>query len=514
MPGAQGLRALLALAVLTASQAPAEVKLAPPFTDGMVLQQGMRVPVWGTANPDDHIVVTMCGQRGHATVNASGRWMAHVGPLPVGGPYELTVRGQETVVLKDVLVGEVWVCSGQSNMQMAVVSCNNAEAEMAAADYPQIRLFGVPNVTSATPLTEVKAQWVPCTPETVKWFSGVGYFFGRDLHKALSVPIGLIGTSWGGTAAEAWTSRRKLETDADFQPILERWDKWVANYPVSIETYNTETTPEWEKKVAEAKAAGQPEPAKPYPPAGPADPNRPANLFNAMISPLVPYGIRGAIWYQGESNAGRAYQYRKLLPAMIADWRERWGQGSFAFGIVSLANFLPQSDKPGESSWGELREAQMMTAAQPHNGLAIAIDVGDAADIHPRNKQDVGGRLSLWARAQVYDEDIPYSGPWYQNMKVEGGKIRLSFGHTDGGLVAKDGALKGFAIAGEDRKWVWGDAVIDGDTVVVSSAQVAAPVAVRYAWAENPACNLYNSVGLPAVPFRTDDWPGITADSK
>lgn len=233
-----------------------------------------------------------------------------------------------------------------------------------------------------------------------------------------------------------------------------------------------------------------------------------------MICPLIPYGIRGAIWYQGESNAGRAYQYRELLPAMIADWRERWDQGNFPFGIVSLANFLPQPQQPGESSWGELREAQMMTAMQPHNGLALAIDIGDAADIHPRNKQDVGARLALWARATVYDEDIAYSGPWYKAMEVEGSRIRLRFEHTDGGLVARGGTLKGFAIAGEDGRWVWAEAAIDGGTVVVSSPQVAHPVAVRYAWAENPDCNLYNGAGLPAVPFRTDDWPGITANSK
>ncbi len=516
MPGLWHLpTALAALAVLVfTSVAAADVRLASPFTDNMVLQQGMKVPIWGMADPDDHIVVTMCGQRGHASVNAWGQWRAHIGPLPVGGPYELTVQGRQTVTLRNVLVGEVWVCSGQSNMQMALTACDNAEAEIAAADYPRIRLLGVPNVTSATPLSEFQGQWVPCTPETARWFTGAGYFFGRDLHKALGVPVGLIGTSWGGTAAEAWTSRGKLESQTNLHPILERWDKWVADYPVNIQKYNSETVPEWEKKVAEAKSAGQAEPAKPWAPPGPDDPNRPANLFNAMINPLIPYGVRGAIWYQGESNAGRAYQYRELLPAMIADWRERWGQDSFAFGIVSLANYLPQSEQPTESSWGELREAQMMTATQPGNGLAVTIDIGDAIDIHPRNKQEVGGRLALWARARVYDEDLPYSGPWYKSMAVEGGKIRLSFDHTDGGLVAKDGALKGFAIAGEDRKWVWAEAVIDGDTVVVSSPQVAAPVAMRYAWAENPPCNLYNGAGLPAVPFRTDDWPGITANSQ
>jgi len=331
----------------------------------------------------------------------------------------------------------------------------------------------------------------------------------------LNVPIGLIDTSYGGTPAEAWTRRKILESDSDFKPILDDYAQLEKNYPETKKKYD-QAVAGWEKEIAKAKAEGNEPPQKPWEPTKPGSAGTPTVLYNAMISPLIPYSIAGAIWYQGEANAGRAYSYRKLLPAMIKNWRTDWGQGDFPFLIVQLANYTPVQPEPGESDWAELREAQLMTLSTPNTGLAVTIDIGDAVDIHPRNKQDVAMRLALWALAKTYGrKDIVYSGPLYNSMNVAGNAIVLNFNNIGGGLVAKSNEpLKGFAIAGEDHKFVWADANIVGDTVVVSSQKVPNPVAVRYAWANNPVCNLYNKEGLPASPFRTDDWPGVTAVKK
>jgi sialate O-acetylesterase len=342
----------------------------------------------------------------------------------------------------------------------------------------------------------------------------VAYFFGRELHKNLGVPIGLIHTSWGGTPAEAWTRRGVLKADPDFKPILQRYDEAVAKYPQAKQEHERKLE-EWKQAVEKAKTEGTRAPGRPGEPLGPGHPHSPSGLYNAMISPLLPYGIAGAIWYQGESNAGRAYQYRKLLPAMIKNWRDDWGLGDFSFIFVQLANFMAVKPEPGDSSWAELREAQSMTLALPNTGMAVIIDIGEANDIHPKNKQDVGKRLALWALANTYKQALEYSGPVYKSSKTEGNRIILTFDDVGGGLMAApEPPLKGFAIAGADHKFVWADAAIEGNTVVVSSDTVSEPVAVRYAWADNPVCNLYNKEGLPASPFRTDDWPGVTADSK
>jgi sialate O-acetylesterase len=356
-------------------------------------------------------------------------------------------------------------------MQWTVANSNNAEKEIAAADYPNIRLFAVPLVSVPEPKKDVAARWTPCTPETVAPFSAVAYYFGRKLHEELDVPVGLIRTCWGGSACEAWVEKAVLESDERYQAILDRVEK--------------------------------------------ANPQHKAyHLYNGMIAPLIPYGIRGAIWYQGESNAGRAYQYRTLFPTMIENWRANWGEGDFPFYFVQLANFRQRKDEPDESAWAELREAQSLTLSLPNTGQAVTIDIGEADDIHPRNKQDVGRRLARWALAKDYGKDIVYSGPAYRSMKRVGNKIVLQFDHVGGGLIAKGDTLEGFAIAGEDRQFVWADATIEGDTVVVSSPSVEEPVAVRYGWADNPAANLYNQAGLPASPFRTDSWPGITASKQ
>ena len=501
----------------------ANVKVPAIFSDHMVLQQQMPVPVWGTASPGEEVTVTFRDQKQTATADNSGKWQLKLKELEVGEPGELKVEGKNSVAFHDVLVGEVWVCSGQSNMEMGIGQVKDAQQEIASADYPKIRLFTVPKHVSVRPMNDIAppprapsdGHWLVCSPQTVAaggWggFSAVAYFFGRDLHKQKNVPVGLIHTSWGGTPAESWLPVSYLKDDSDFAPITERWAKQLGEFDQKLKDVSQKIE-SWQGSGAKLEDA--PDATLPQDPR--TNPWWPSGLYNAMIHPIVPFAIRGATWYQGESNAGRAYQYRKLLPAMIKSWRDSWNEGEFPFLIVSLANFTPVAQQPGDSDWAELREAQAMTAAQPHNAQALAIDIGDANDIHPKDKQTVGARLALAARAIAYGEQIEFSGPWYDSMKIEGDTVRINFKHVDGGLMAKDGeTVKGFAIAGEDHKWHWADAKIDGSSVIVHSDQVQHPAAVRYAWANNPTCNLYNKDGLPAVPFRTDDWKGVTADVK
>jgi len=494
----------------------ADVRLPAVIGDNMVLQRGEKVSIWGWANPGEEVTagVSWSRMKWAVTADEKGEWLFKMDSPKTGGPYKMTISGKNVINLDNIMSGEVWVCSGQSNMAMQVQSSNSATEEIAAAEYPNIRLFTVTRKVAQKPLKDCQGSWASCSPETVPGFSAAAYFFGRELHKRLNVPIGLIHTSWGGTPAEAWTRRDILEADADFQPILARNAEKLANFPRAKEEYPKKLE-NWKQAVEKAKAQGKNAPRRPRAPLGPDDPHSPAGLYNGMIAPLIPYGIQGAIWYQGESNASRAYQYRKLFRTMIMNWRKDWGQGNFQFLFVQLANFMETKPEPGDSAWAELREAQTMTLSLRNTGMATIIDIGEANNIHPKNKQDVGKRLALWALARTYEKDIVYSGPLYKSMKVEGGKIRLSFDQAGGGLVARGGeALKGFAIAGADRKFVWADAKIDGNTVVVSSDDVANPVAVRYAWADNPVCNLYNKENLPASPFRTDDWPGLTVDAR
>jgi sialate O-acetylesterase len=501
--------------VLSTGLVCADVRLPAVIGDGMVLQRDIETHIWGWAAAGEEITVRIAGREVSVSADEEGRWKVSLAPMAAGGPHEMTVAGANTITLGNIMVGEVWVCSGQSNMQMAVRSCYDAEKEIAAADYPDIRLFSVGLKTSPTPLEDVAGKWAPCSPETVPGFSATAYFFGRHLHQQLGVPVGLINTSWGGTPAEAWTSGQALEADPEFAPLLARWEQILADYPAAKRKYDEETVPAWEKAAEQAKAEGKEAPRKPNPPADAASPHRPANLYNAMIHPLIDFAIRGAIWYQGESNAGRAYQYRRLFPAMILDWRRRWGQGDFPFLFVQLANYMARKPDPSESAWAELREAQLRTLTFPNTGQAVIIDIGDATDIHPKNKQDVGKRLALWALNETYGRDVPRSGPLYGSLTVEGNRARVHFTDTDGGLKTPDGsAVTGFAIAGEDRKFVWAEAVIEGDTVVVSSSLVPRPIAVRYAWADNPECNLYSGADLPASPFRSDDWRGVTINNK
>jgi sialate O-acetylesterase len=494
----------------------ADIKLPAIIGDNMVLQQGEKVAIWGWADPGEEVMVGVSwrSMKWAVTADEDGKWSFKMASPKVGGPYKMTLTGKNSITIKNILVGEVWVASGQSNMQFAVRQANNAEQEIAEANYPKIRLFYVKRTVADEPQSDCEGSWVECSPETVPGFSAVAYFFGRDLYKELDVPVGLIHTSWGGTPAEAWTRRGVLEAMPECAPILKRYADAVENYPKAMEEYEQKLA-EWKEAAEKAKADGTNPPRRPREPFGPGHPHTPSGLYNAMIAPLIPYGIAGAIWYQGESNAGRAYQYRTLFPAMIKNWRKDWGLGQFPFLFVQLANFMQTKPEPGDSAWAELREAQLMTLSLPNTGMAVIIDIGEADNIHPKNKQDVGKRLALWALAKTYGKKLVYSGPIYKSMKVDGNSIVLSFDHVGGGLVAKGGEeLKGFAIAGADKKFVWADAKIEGDTVVVSSEKVAEPVAVRYAWADNPVCNLYNKEDLPASPFRTDDWPGVTVNNK
>jgi len=500
--------------ILNALGLRAEVKLPSLISDGLVLQQGMKVNIWGTADPGERVTVTLGDQQVSSVAESDGRWKVKLGPLSAGGPFTMTITGKNTLTLHDVLIGEVWVCSGQSNMEMPVGTnpqgwssgVANYQEEIARAYYPRLRMFTVQKAVAGRPQREVKGYWAAAQPQTVGEFSAVGYFFARELLGALNVPIGMIHSSWGGTPAESWTSRETLESDPEFKSILDAGAKLLSPYPKVFEDFDQQVA-KWRQDSDRAESEGAPIPSAPTVPDDPRrNPWRPAGLFNAMLMPLTSYAIRGAIWYQGESNAGRAAQYRKLFPAMIRDWRRAWDEGDFPFLFVQLANWgIHQT----QSNWPELREAQLKTLSLPKTGMAVTIDIGDGSDIHPRNKQEVGYRLALAAQAIAYGRDAIYSGPLYDSMAVEGEKIRLRFQYIHGGLVAKNssgGRLSGFEVAGDDRQFVSAEARIDGDTVVVRNERVPHPVAVRYAWSMNPQCNLFNRAGLPASPFRTDDW--------
>ncbi len=512
----------LFLGLTLAGTASADVRLPNVFGDHMVLQRHKAIPIWGYADPGELVSVTLNGHERRTVAADDGKWRVDLPAMDAGGPHRVTVKGNNFVVFDDVLIGEVWVCSGQSNMDWRVHQSNNPEAEIAAANYPQIRSFRAERVVALEPQDDVPGAWTVCSPETVGQYTAVGYYFVRELHKELGVPFGMLHTAWGGTPAEAWTTRETLATDPMLQPIVEKWDRIRESYPERKKKYEEEIA-EWKKKAEAAKADGKDVPAKPKPPLDASKhPHYSGGLYNAMIHPLVPYAIRGAIWYQGESNAPRAYQYRTLFPAMIQDWREAWGQGSFPFLFVQLANWQARKPEPGGSYWAELREAQLRTLAWPNTGMAVIIDIGEANDIHPRNKQDVGKRLALAALHKAYGRELVYSSPLYRSHEIKDGKVILTFEHVGEGLkvktgdaLASDGKLEGFAIAGEDKQFVWADAeILEPNKVAVSSSKVSDPVAVRYAWADNPACNLYNSAALPASPFRTDDWPGDTVDNR
>lgn len=512
--------------LVSAPLLPAEVKPNPLFSEGAVLQRGQPVPVWGTARAGEKVSVEFDGQKLETTAADDGSWKVMLQPLKEGPPRTMTLRGDNMVTLRDLLVGEVWICSGQSNMAWQFNRIDNAREEGPKADYPRIRMFTVPKKTSARPLSEASGRWVACSPATVGDFSAVGYFFARDLHKKLRVPVGMIHTSWGGTPAEAWTSLEGFAGHPELDAYAASASRRLTGYEENLATHAEKekayqeknrqweatvgaayqkSLGEWNRNNALAKKAGTPPPAKPAPsaprPKAPPHPDGasgdPAALFNAMVAPVIPYGIKGAIWYQGESNAKKARQYRTLFPALIADWRKRWGLGDFPFYFVQIA---PHNTQPPE-----IREAQFLTLSKVKNtAMAVITDHGNANNIHPLRKEPVGQRLALAARALTYGENIEYSGPLYESMERDKDRIVLRFSHVGKGLVAKGGDLKGFTIAGEDGRFVPARAEIRGSTVVVSAEGVTAPKAARYGWAAVPDVNLFNKEGLPASPFRTD----------
>jgi sialate O-acetylesterase len=490
----------------------AEVRLPHVIGNDMVLQRDLPLPIWGWADPGEKVTVQLGPNTVAATADEKGNWRVKLPALPAGGPHELTVNGKNTLKLSGILVGEVWLCSGQSNMEMGVGMVQNAKAEIAAADFPQIRLFCVPHRPSGLPVPDVDAAWKPCTPQTIAqvgWggFSAAAYFFGRALHRELNVPIGLIESSWGGTLIEPWTPPEGFAGVPALKPFVAAIEKANADYRQALPPA-LDALEGWIKTNRQALAEAGPLPPTLGLPGHPlSSEGRPTGLYYGMIHPLAPIAIRGAIWYQGESNAmshdGMAYFDK--MKALIGGWRQVWGQGDFPFYYVQLAPYrynCPATYLP--EAW----EAQVAALSIPNTGMIVTTDITDLGDIHPKNKVDVGKRLALWALAKAYGKtDIAYSGPLYKSMQVEGNKIRLSFEYTTGGLASRDGQpLTWFEIAGEDRKFAKAQAEIDGDAVVVFSPDVAKPVAVRLGWSQEAMPNLMNKAGLPASPFRTDKW--------
>lgn len=630
----------------------AEISLPKVFSDNMVLQRDIPIKIWGWAGHGETVTITFIDQTVTAKPDKKGKWRVELAPVAAGGPYEMKLNGKNEILLSNILVGDVWICSGQSNMEWPLSASLNGTEEAKNASNPRIRLLTVQKNLSALPLADINSDgWLVCSPEYAANFSAVGYFFGQKLNNDLDVPIGLINTSWGGTNVETWTSARAIEQVDGFQGIsaevksfnpdainekfkaqveaihgplpgedigmdgdralfadpetdysdwkgmdlptlwegagLDALDGIVwfvkefdlgfpdvqngaeihlgpiddsditflngAEIGRTIQKYNVDRVYKVDKSLLKqgknilvvrvedtgggGGLYGSPEQmfisltGKKISLAGSwnykigkgdfssgINPNvLPSLLYNAMIYPLIPYGIKGAIWYQGESNAERAYEYRTLFPTMITNWRNDWGLGDFPFLFVQLANFMEAADQPGESSWAELRESQAMTLSLPNTGMATIIDIGEADDIHPRNKHDVGKRLAVSALKVAYGKEIVASGPVFKGMEVKGEKVMIRFENVDSGFFIKNkyGYINGFAMAGEDRQFYWAKAEIDGKNIILTCTKVKQPIAVRYGWANNPDdLNLYNMEGLPAVPFRTDSWPGVTSGKR
>lgn len=624
------------------------------FSDHMVLQQGREIHVWGKADPGEVLTASLAGNDAKTATDASGDWSIYLPALRAGGPFTLIVRGKKEIVIRDVLIGEVWLASGQSNMTYSLDGSENGATEVAKANYAEIRLFTVPRKIALSPQANtLPAHWEICTPETARSFSAVAYFFAREIQRKLNIPVGLIESAWPGTTIETWIAPEVLRTDPDLRSVTEEWDrtapaqKSAAEHPLAFDlefddfelipvlgepasktlanlddgsarlttsgsfSYSWRDAPKARFELVSPGHGGNGFAARVdgtldgeqdsvlsanYKWDGSAEdlssyagirfwvrgngsfrfrskqatitdyddyatplltataewrpitipfrdlrqdgwgvvkdftpdaltgfsiecltslgyaPMPVSGLYEGMITPLLPYRVRGALWYQGESNALKARQYRKLLPALIQNWRDGFQEKDLDFLIVQLPNHGAIPEEPGESAWAELREAQLMTVQQvPGTGLAVTIDVGDSKDLHPLRKREVGERLAMWALGTVYKQPGEYSGPLYESMEIHGGDVQLHFTHVGAGLTTGDGAeLRGFAVAGADRKFHWAEAHVVGNTVIVSSPEVQKPAAVRYAWGDSPPCNLINKDGLPASPFRTDDWPGIT----
>ncbi len=535
----------LLIVLVLAQAAQAEIKLPAIFGEHMVLQRDAAVPVWGTAAQGEIVTVEFAGQKKVVTADAAGKWMVTLDPLSASAePRELKVGN---LVFRDVLVGEVWLAGGQSNMGMSLSGAHNAAEAIPQAGDQQLRLFKVALKTASEPQANVTGAWKISAPETARDFSAVAYFFAKELRRTLGCPVGVVGAPWGGTPIQTWISLEGLKKSPALARTLADWDNAVAQYrkiqadPTLAANYDSELK-RWRKEVEPVfnaatkaynadKAAGKsvgekPQPAWPEPqnpdPMGMPSPSRrpqtPTVSFNAMIAPLAPYALRGVIWYQGEANGNAGMEYRTLFPRLIQDWRAHWG-AEFPFLFVQLPSFGEDPVPVAKSGWPWLREAQAMALREPRTSMAITIDVGNPKDVHPTNKLDVGYRLALLARRDVYGQKLVASGPLFRDFAVEGGKIRVRFRETGSGLTIGQAPwfapgvtplpaekLIGFYIAGEDRQWIEATAKIDGDSVLLVSPAVLKPVAARYGWANSPRCNLYNKEGLPASPFRTDDW--------
>jgi sialate O-acetylesterase len=520
------------LFILSFDRASAKITLPAIIGDNMVLQRGIKIPIWGWADPEETINITFQGKKFETKALQNGKWSLKLGSYAKGGPYEMQLSSaKNNITLKNILIGDVWLASGQSNMEFGIQTEKSGPTEIVNARDSMIRLFYVPMAFSIMPRENMDApassrngKWIVCSPEAMAdtkfaWhgFSAAGYYFAKEIRGHEKAPVGMIGSYKGGTPAQAWMSLEGLNQSPAFDTYINAHQKLVEDLENARKHYP--------KKFAEYQAklkntdqnSSAPKPQAPQPPEGGF--SAPSNLFNAMIMPIIPFGIKGVIWYQGESNADKlpqAIEYRQLFPRLISDWRKNWSQGNFPFLFVQLANYKKAARKPSEGVWAWLREAQLKTLGIQATGMAVITDIGDSADIHPTNKKDVGIRLSLAARKIAYTEQLVYSGPIFKRMKVKGNVIEISFDHVGAGLIGhRPGndqttpaieTLKGFGIAGADGKFVWAEAHIEGDKVLVTAKGIENPVALRYNWADNPLGTLYNKEGLPASPFRTDDF--------
>jgi sialate O-acetylesterase len=481
--------AFVAVFIALRGAAFADVQLPGIISDHMLLQRDVPARIFGKAQPGEAVSVTFRGQTARTTTDATGRWEVWLKPLAAGPAAAMTIQGANALTIADVLVGDVWIGSGQSNMQWAVRQSDNADAEIAAANFPQIRLFYVPRKTSSVPVEDVDAKWVVCSPQSIGEFSAVLYFFGRQMHQDLKAPMGLIHSSWGGTPIASWISGPSLVSDARLQPFLTFWQNAILQYPLNL-SRQEQAVKKWE--------AGGSQGPRPAAPLGPGSPHEPTTLYNAMMAPLVKYTIKGALWYQGETEAGRAQGdiYGEAMMSLVRDWRQAFAQGDFPFYWVQLANY---GNAAKNGHWMRVQEGQVKATALHNTGVAVINDIGNATSIHPTNKQDVGRRLAMLAQNKG-------ASPLYRQFTREGDAIRIWFDHAGKALKARGGgALTGFQIAGADGKYVVATAHIDGTTVLVSSPDVPNPISVRYAWDYNPDANLVNEWGLPASLFRTHE---------